>query len=159
MVAVNLPLHLFSIISIEAVSYSKWTVLTWHFLAPEAGACVIKMHSISVLSCSFLNSSLPISNYWKWKRFCQSVLNCQFGIFKCLHLPQRDQRGNGGIPKHFQFSTWVTRGIPTVTCLITEIHLAFTFALHCCWWKAQSQSLTNRGCLLSARGAFQCMHV
>lgn len=42
MVAIHLPLHLCSIISIEAVSYSKWTVLTWHFLAPEAGAYVIK---------------------------------------------------------------------------------------------------------------------
>ena len=40
--AVNLPLHLCSIIPIEAVSYSKWTVFTWHFLAPEAGAYVIK---------------------------------------------------------------------------------------------------------------------
>lgn len=54
MVAVNLPLHLCSIISIEAVSYSKWTVLAWHFLAPEAGAYIIKRIQFHCWAAAFL---------------------------------------------------------------------------------------------------------
>lgn len=73
----NLPLHLCSIIWIEAVSYSKWTAVTVHFLAPEAGARIMEHIPFQC----FPYSSLHISNYWKWKRVCQSHLNCQFGIF------------------------------------------------------------------------------
>lgn len=118
-VAVPWPLHLCSIISIEAVSSSKWTVWRGYFLASEAGARIMKRIQFHCLP----NSSLPISNYWKWKRFCQSGLGCQFGVFKCLYLPWQNTRG---IPEHSQFSTWQTRAIPAITCLITGAHLAFS---------------------------------
>lgn len=75
----NLPLHLCSIIWIETVSYSKWTAVTMHFLAPEAGAYIMKHIPFQC----FLYSSLHISNYWKWKPVCQSHLNCHFGVVLC----------------------------------------------------------------------------
>lgn len=55
----HLPLHLGSIISIEALSYSKWTAGAVYFLASKAGARIIKRFQFQCLP----NSSLPVTNY------------------------------------------------------------------------------------------------
>lgn len=105
MVLLPTPPHLCSIISIAALGCSKWTVLTWRFLATAAGDYVIKCFQLSA-QLRHLNSCVLISNYWKWKRNWPECSMRPVWDFKCCRLPSKASPSNSQLPVQVSGGIW-----------------------------------------------------